>query len=53
MAYDAQTSGGLLAAVPAARLEEVLRDLEAAGVSEAQRIGEVLEGSAGRIVLTP
>jgi selenide,water dikinase len=40
LAHDPQTSGGLLAAVPADRLAAVEADLEAAGV-EAWRVGRV------------
>ncbi len=42
---DPQTSGGLLAAVPAQELDAVLRELRAAGCVEAAHIGEVQAGS--------
>jgi selenide,water dikinase len=45
LAFDPQTSGGLLAAVPAAHLEETVADLAARGV-EATVIGRV-EAAAG------
>jgi selenide,water dikinase len=45
---DAQTSGGLLIAVAEERRTALLQALESAGVSAA-RIGEVVEGGAGRI----
>lgn len=51
LGYDAQTSGGLLATVPAAQAEEALAALHAAGVVAARRIGVVTEGPAGRIEL--
>ena len=47
---DAQTNGGLLAAVAPARAEEVVSALRAAGVPVA-RVGEVLAGAPPRIVL--
>lgn len=45
---DAQTSGGLLAAVPEGAVEEVLRALEGSSV---RLVGRVVEGEAGRIRL--
>jgi selenide,water dikinase len=45
LAHDPQTSGGLLAAIPADRLAAVEADLETAGV-ESWRIGRV-EASDG------
>jgi len=50
LAYDAQTSGGLLACVPAGALEACLADLTAAGCVAAH-IGEVTAGPVGRIRL--
>jgi selenide,water dikinase len=46
--YDAQTSGGLLISVPAARAEELVRDLHERSVEVACAIGEVVprEGAA-------
>ena len=44
---DAQTSGGLLVALPAGRAAELLDRLGAAGVAGAARIGEVEAGLAG------
>lgn len=49
LAFDPQTSGGLLAAVPEAALHAVVADLDAAGVS-AWRIGRVEEGSGVALV---
>ena len=49
---DAQTSGGLLAAVPEAYASAVISDLEAAGVSCAVAIGKIQQGPA-RIRLLP
>jgi len=46
---DAQTSGGLLMAVPLDRLEALLAALEAARTAVAAVIGEVVEGPVGRI----
>jgi selenide, water dikinase len=46
---DAQTSGGLLASVPAADAAKVVEALHAAGVEEATVIGQITSGSHGRI----
>jgi len=47
---DAQTSGGLLAAVPPDRAEPLLQALRSGGVSEAARIGTITDSaSPGRI----
>jgi selenide,water dikinase len=48
--YDAQTSGGLLMAVPAGELDAFMGDAEKAG-QPAWRIGEVLTGSGLRVRL--
>ncbi len=50
---DAQTSGGLLLAVPPGKLGAVLQGLELAGTPAAAHIGELAEGSAGRIRVLP
>jgi selenide,water dikinase len=47
---DAQTSGGLLIAVRAARAEELIRRLHASGVSQAAAIGLVRPGQ-GRVAV--
>jgi selenide,water dikinase len=49
---DAQTSGGLLAAVPEAHAEALLSELKAAGVPCAVRIGRLTAGPV-RIALKP
>jgi selenium donor protein len=46
---DAQTSGGLLIAVPGERLEDLLARLEQNGIQDAPVIGEVLAESDPRI----
>ena len=46
LAHDPQTSGGLLAAVPADDVEDTMRDLDAVGV-QAWRIGRVEAGEPG------
>lgn len=51
LAYDAQTSGGLLAAVPRGAVDAVVRDLRAAGTPAAAVIGEVTAERPGRIAL--
>ena len=42
---DAQTSGGLLAAVPGKEAREIVRELHDAGIVHAQIIGKVIGGS--------
>jgi len=46
---DAQTSGGLLAAIPADRAEELVASLRARGLSDAAAIGRIDAEPAGRI----
>ncbi|MGH7481088.1 MAG: selenide, water dikinase SelD, partial [Longimicrobiales bacterium] len=46
---DAQTSGGLLLAVPAAKTDPLVRALEAAGTPAAAVIGEIVAGEPGRM----
>lgn len=48
---DAQTSGGLLIAVPAARAESLLGELAAEATPIAAVIGRVVDGPAGRITV--
>ena len=43
--FDAQTSGGLLLAVPAERTHELLSELTDRGVPDAARIGGIVRGS--------
>jgi selenide,water dikinase len=49
--YDPQTSGGLLLSVPNSQAEEMLRALSAAGVSCAARVGEIVQGPPGIVVV--
>ena len=49
--YDPQTSGGLLLSVPNSQAEEMLKDLSTAGVSCAARVGEIVEGPPGIVVV--
>jgi selenide,water dikinase len=51
--FDAQTSGGLLAAVPKDKADLVVADLKAAGTKAAAVIGECVDRSKGRIELAP
>lgn len=51
LACDAQTSGGLLAAVPPGRVDAVLADLRATGTLAAHVIGEAVAAHPGRIRL--
>ena len=46
---DAQTSGGLLAALPHARAAEVVRALQACGLGWAAVVGSIDAGERGRI----
>ena len=46
---DAQTSGGLLISVPAAKLDQLLSELDASGVETKAVVGEVTEENPGRI----
>jgi selenide,water dikinase len=46
---DAQTSGGLLLAVPAAEAPDAVSGLRGAGVADAAIIGEILDRSEGVI----
>ena len=49
--YDAQTSGGLLVAVPRDRADGFLESIHARGVRDAGIVGEVLAAADTRIVL--
>ena len=50
--FDAQTSGGLLIAVPDDRLEDLMNALIANRTSVQKVIGRFLEGGAGRMTVT-
>ena len=50
---DAQTSGGLLISVPAAKLELLLSELAMAGVPVRSVVGQITEGPPGRIQVLP
>jgi len=49
--YDPQTSGGLLLSVPASQGDDLLRALTDAGVPSAAKIGEVVTGKPGIVVI--
>jgi len=51
IAFDAQTSGGLLMSVPADNVEAVLTDLHAAGLNDSSLIGTVTGRSQKYLVL--
>jgi selenide,water dikinase len=50
---DAQTSGGLLASVPAADADRLVKALHAAGVSAAAVVGRIETAGKGRIEVVP
>ena len=49
--FDPQTSGGLLLSVPHSQTENLLSALSVAGVRSAVRVGEIVEGSPGIVVV--
>ena len=49
---DAQTSGGLLIAVPASRADALVAALVARGTPAAAIVGEIVEGPAGQMQVT-
>lgn len=49
---DAQTSGGLLMAAPAAKADRLVSELGAAGVPVVAVVGEIVADTAGRIVIS-
>jgi len=49
--YDPQTSGGLLLSVPHSQAENLLSALSVTGVRSAVRVGEIVEGSPGIVVV--
>ena len=51
--FDPQTSGGLLAAVPAGAIDAVVRDLAAAGTGAAAVVGACVAEHPGRLELVP
>lgn len=51
--FDAQTSGGLLIAVPGDRAAPLLQALRDSGVADAACVGEVGDGPAGKIRVLP
>jgi selenide, water dikinase len=50
--FDPQTSGGLLAGVPADQVGDVLRELRAAGYADAVVVGDVMEAEKGTPMLS-
>jgi selenide,water dikinase len=51
LAFDAQTSGGLLFAAPAEKVEDILEDLKNTGLTESKVIGSVIEFGGKHIFL--
>jgi selenide,water dikinase len=49
--FDPQTSGGLLLSVPHSQAGELLAALSSGGVQSAVRVGEIVEGSPGIVVV--
>ena len=49
---DAQTSGGLLAAVPQSQVEEIVRGLKSAGTLVAAVVGRIGAVGTGKITVT-
>ncbi len=49
--YDPQTSGGLLLSVPDSQADELLIALSAKGIQTAVRVGEIVEGPPGILVV--
>ncbi|MHC4587203.1 MAG: selenide, water dikinase SelD [Planctomycetota bacterium] len=49
--HDPQTSGGLLLSVPDSQSEELLTALSTAGMQSAFRVGEIVKGSPGIVVV--
>jgi selenide,water dikinase len=47
--FDPQTGGGLLAAIPADKVEIMLQDLKTAGYAETQIIGQITDGPSGQV----
>ena len=45
--YDPQTSGGLLLSLPASQAKDLLTDMANAGVTDAVKIGDVVDGEVG------
>jgi cysteine desulfurase len=46
---DAQTSGGLLVAIPPQSTEQIITDLQQAGITSAAAIGQFQKGGSGKI----
>ncbi len=51
LAFDAQTSGGLLMCVPADKVESILADLKSAGLGSSSVIGDVIEKKDKHLIL--
>lgn len=49
--YDPQTSGGLLLSLPASQAADVMRKLTAAGTAAVARVGEIVAGPPGVVVV--
>ena len=52
IAFDAQTSGGLLMSVPGIKAESVIKDLKSAGFTDASAVGEVVGRKEKYLYLT-
>jgi selenide,water dikinase len=49
LAYDPQTAGGLMMAIPASQADDCVKALVDAGVQHARRVGEVFASAAARL----
>jgi selenide,water dikinase len=49
--YDPQTSGGLLLSLPATQADDLLCALSAAGVPHAAKVGDVVAGKPGIMLI--
>jgi len=49
--YDPQTSGGLLLSVPGSEADDLIKALTDKGVRTAARVGEVVDGPAGIVIV--
>jgi selenide,water dikinase len=51
--FDAQTSGGLIVAIPEKQAEKYLKDIKSRGIEDASIVGRIVEPGDKRIILEP